>query len=804
MINVVKRNGAVDALDIEKIHRIVSFACEGIEGVSVSEVVLRAKLEFADKIKTKKIQETLIKSATNLISLDTPNYQFVAGRLLMYDLRKEVYGDFAPPSLYSHTKNLVELGFYTSELMNWYSEDEFNEMETFLNHDKDMGLTFASVRQFADKYLVKDKSTGKIYETPQFAYILISATLFYSYPKDTRMKYIKDYYEFISDGAISIPTPVISGVRTTDKQFSSCVLITAGDDRKEISTAGAAIIDYVSNKAGIGLNVGMIRGLGAKIRNGATTHTGIIPFLKFFRSATKSCSQGAIRDGSATFNYPVWHYEVEDLLVLKNNKGIEDNRIRDVDYVVQINGYLYQKMINNDDVFLLDPNCIDGLYDAFFQDQDKFIELYEQAVANPNIRKKKISGRDLFNSIVTERLETGRLYIMNIDKINAHSSFDPNSTTGVRMTNLCCEITLSDVKPLKSLDDPEGRIALCTLSAINMAKVNKTTDFKKLCEMAIRGLDALLSYQDYPVLAAELHTKEYRTLGLGITNLAYWLAKNNLTYGSDKESLEMFHEYMEAFSYYSIKASIKLAKEFGACEKSCNTRYSQGILPIDTYSKAIDEDIINPEYKKDWESLRGDLKKYGIRNATLMAQMPCESSSLTINSTNGIEPIISYIQDKISKSGLIRMVVPEYEKYGNRYDMMWDQPDCEGYLKMVAIMQKFIDQAISTSTFYNPSNYERDKISIKDMKKHILLAYRWGISTLYYARVNPVHKDGSTDDVVITNTKTVDRKLSLFKRFLNKFKKKEIIVNKTIDNDDNVVVEYEDEAQGCAGGACTL
>ena len=727
-ITIIKRDGRKEDLTLDKIHRVVFWATEGLAGVSASELEIKSQLQFYNNIKTKDIQETLIKAAADLISEERPNYQYVAGRLINYALRKEVYNNYKPISLLELVKRNISLNYYTSELLEWYTEQEWVKLDSYIKHDRDMELTYVAMEQFRGKYLVQNRVTGQILETPQAAYMLIAATLFHSYPKETRMHWIREYYEAISTHDISLPTPVMAGVRTPQRQFSSCVLIETDDSLDSINATTSAIVKYVSQKAGIGLGAGRIRALGSPVRNGDTSHTGVIPFYKMFQAAVRSCSQGGVRNGAATLYYPIWHYEVEDLLVLKNSKGIEDNRVRHMDYGVQFSRLFYQRLIKGGDISLFSPNDVPDMFEAFFSDQDKFADLYEKAEANPKLRKKKVKAIDLFSAFMKERKDTGRIYLMNVDNANTHSSFD-ETVAPIKQSNLCCEIDLP-TKPLTHIFDEEGRIALCTLSAINWGNIKDPKDFEKPCALAVRGLDALLSYQNYPVLAAEIATKEYRPLGVGIINLAYWLAKNDLSY-SDKESLAKVDEFAEAWSYYLIKASVDLAKEQGTCGKPEDTKYAKGIVPIDTRKKDID-DLVPYIERMPWAQLREDLKTYGIRNATLMALMPAETSAQIANATNGIEPPRSYISIKQSKHGVLKQVVPEYRRLKNKYELLWDQQSPEGYLNICAVLQKYIDQGISVNTSYNPQFFDDEKIPMSIMLQHVLNFYKYGGKQLYY------------------------------------------------------------------------
>jgi ribonucleoside-diphosphate reductase alpha chain len=727
-IQVIKRNGAKEDLNLDKLHKVVFWATEGISGVSASEVELRSHIQFYNNIKSNEIQEMLIKSAADLITEDNPNYQYVAGRLINFHLRKQVYDRFEPWSLLEIVQKNIDRGLYDKELINYYTEEEWNKLNSYIKHDRDMELTYVAMEQLRGKYLVQNRVTGEIYETPQVAYMLIAATLFANYPKESRLAWVRDYYEAISKHDISLPTPVMAGVRTPQRQFSSCVLIETADSLDSINATASSIVKYVSQKAGIGIGAGSIRAINSPIRNGDTAHTGVIPFFKYFQSAVKSCSQGGVRGGAATLYYPIWHLEVEDLLVLKNNKGTDDTRVRHMDYGVQFNKLMYERLLTGGDITLFSPNDVPGLYEAFFADQDKFRELYETAERNTRIRKKKVKASDLFSSFMGERKDTGRIYLQNVDHSNTHSSFDEKKWP-VRQSNLCAEITLP-TKPLNDINDEDGRIALCTLSAINWGNIKDPKDFEKPCTLAIRGLDALLSYQNYPVRAAELSTKDFRPLGVGIINLAYFLAKNDVSY-SDPAALALVDEYAEAWSYYLIKASADLAAEQGACVLSNDTKYSQGIVPADTRKTDIDE-LVSYQERMPWNKLREQLKTTGIRNATVMALMPAETSAQIANATNGIEPPRAYVSVKQSKHGVLKQVVPGYPRLKNKYELLWDQRSPEGYLKICAILQKWIDQSISTNTSYNPTFYEDDKIPMSEMLKHLVLCYKYGIKTLYY------------------------------------------------------------------------
>jgi len=726
-IQVIKRSGGKDTLDLEKLHKVVFHACSDINGVSPSEVEIKSSLQFYNGITSSEIQEMLIKSAADLISEETPNYQWVAGRLIVYHLRKMVYGDYDPWPLLDIVRRNVEEGWYDPALLEDYTQDEWNELNNYVKHDRDENFTYAAMEQFRGKYLVQNRVTNEIKETPQVAYMLIAATLFADYPKETRMRWVKDYYDAVSNFYISLPTPVMAGVRTPQRQFSSCVLIESDDSLDSINATTSSIVKYVSQKAGIGIGAGSIRALGSPIRKGDAYHTGVIPFYKMFQSATRSCSQGGVRNGAATLYYPIWHYEVEDLLVLKNNKGTEENRVRQMDYGVQFNKLFYERLISNGQITLFSPSDVPGLYEAFFADQDKFREIYERAERNTKLRKKTISATELFSQFMEERKNTGRIYLQNVDNANEHGSFKPELAP-IRQSNLCAEIDLP-TKPLTDFNDDEGEIALCTLSAINWGNIKKPEDFAKPCELAVRGLDALLSYQNYPVKAAERATAGRRPLGVGIINLAYWMAKNGMTYSNP--DLEMIDTFAEAWSYYLIKASADLAVEQGACLWNNETKYSDGITPNQTYKTDVDELVPHKE-RMPWRELREQLKATGIRNSTLMALMPAETSAQISNATNGIEPPRSLVSVKQSKHGILKQVVPGIHHLKNKYELLWDQRSPEGYMTIMAILQKYIDQGISVNTSYNPVFYEDEKISMSEMLRHLMIFYKYGGKQLYY------------------------------------------------------------------------
>ncbi|MFC4654417.1 class 1a ribonucleoside-diphosphate reductase subunit alpha [Rheinheimera marina] len=734
---VTKRDGQREALDLDKIHRVIDWAAEGLSNVSVSQVELRSHIQFYDGIKTSDIHETIIKAAADLISKETPDYQYMAARLAIFHLRKKAYGQFEPPKLYDHVVKMVESKRYDAHILADYTPEELAQLDGFIHHERDMDFSYAAVKQLEGKYLVQNRVTGEIYESAQFLYILVAACLFANYPKATRLDFIRRFYDAVSTFKISLPTPIMSGVRTPTRQFSSCVLIECGDSLDSINATSSAIVKYVSQRAGIGINAGRIRALGSPIRNGEAFHTGCIPFYKHFQTAVKSCSQGGVRGGAATLFYPLWHLEVESLLVLKNNRGVEENRVRHLDYGVQFNRLMYTRMIKDDMITLFSPSDVPGLYDAFFEDQEKFEALYVQYENDSSIRKKRIKALELFTLFMQERASTGRIYLQNVDHCNTHSPFNPKYAP-VRQSNLCLEIALP-TKPLEDVNDPNGEIALCTLSAFNLGAISNLDELEELAELAVRALDSLLDYQDYPIPAAYHASMGRRTLGIGVINYAYYLAKNGVKY-SDGSANGLTHRTFEAIQYYLMKASNKLAREFGACPKFNETTYAEGILPIDTYKKDLDKVCAEP-LQYDWEQLRKDVVQYGLRNSTLSALMPSETSSQISNATNGIEPPRGHISIKASKDGILKQVVPEYERLKDSYELLWDMPGNDGYLSLVAIMQKFIDQTISANTNYDPGKFDGGKVPMKLLLKDLLTAYKLGVKTMYYHNT----RDGASD-----------------------------------------------------------
>lgn len=757
--SVTKRTGNLEDFDIEKVHQVLMWATEDLTGVSVSEIEIKAQMQFYGGIPTSEIHEALIKSAADLISESVPNYQFVAARLAIYTLRKQVYNQHQPIHIKQQVINCITAGVYDPTILDLYDDDEWDKIQRIVKHDRDDLLSYAAVEQFRGKYLIQDRVTNEYFETPQMLYILIAAILFSGYDKDIRLKYVRDYYDAISMGpksTITLPTPILAGVRTPTRQFSSCVLIEVGDSLESINEGASSIVDYASKRAGIGLNLGRIRSKGSTVKGGEIYHTGNIPFYKYMQSALKSCSQGGIRGGSATVYYPLWHTEVEDLLVLKNNKGTEETRVRHMDYGVQLNGFLLQRLIDGKDITLFDPHEVPDLYDAFFQDQDSFALLYVQYEKKRSIKKSSIPASELFNVLVIERNNTGRVYIQFVDHSNTHSSFKTD-TSPVRMSNLCLEITLPTAPLVRNsrlpydehtiaqtaslsteeFRDEYGEIALCTLSSFNWGAIHSPEDFKKPADLAIRALDELLDYQDYPMISAGVPATKRRSLGVGVCNLAYFIAKHGNKY-SDQSANDLVNEYSEAMSFWLLTASNNLAKEKGACEWYNETKYSQGILPMDTYKKSVDALLTTPHYL-NWTKLRADIAKSGLRHSTVMSLMPVESSSQLINATNGIEPPRSSVSTKISKTGPLKQVVPEIHRFKNKYEYLWDIKSPRGYIEKAAIMQKWTDQSISTNTSYNPTLLPGGKLSTSLLLSDIIYAYSLGVKTLYYQNTN----DGS-------------------------------------------------------------
>ncbi|NOH79629.1 ribonucleoside-diphosphate reductase subunit alpha [Vibrio sp. RE86] len=737
-LTVTKRDGRKESIDLEKIHRVITWAAEGLDNVSVSQVELRAHIQFYEGITTTDIHETIIKSAADLISEETPDYQYLAARLAVFHLRKKAYGQYEPPALYDHVSHLIEMGKYDQHILEDYTKAELDELDDYLDHKRDLDFSYAAVKQLEGKYFVQNRVSGEIYESAQFLYILVAACLFANYPKATRLDYIKRFYDATSTFKISLPTPIMSGVRTPTRQFSSCVLIECGDSLDSINATASSIVRYVSQRAGIGINAGRIRALGSEIRNGEAFHTGCIPFYKYFQTAVKCCSQGGVRGGAATVFYPLWHGESQALMVLKNNRGVEENRVRHMDYGVQLNRLMYQRLVEGGNITLFSPYDVPGLYDAFFEDQEEFERLYVKYENDPSIKKETVKAVEMFSILMQERASTGRIYIQNVDHCNTHSPFDAK-VAPVRQSNLCLEIALP-TKPLVNVEDDSGEIALCTLSAFNLGAIKSLDDFEELSELVVRALDALLDYQDYPLPAAYKSTMNRRTLGVGVINFAYYLAKNGVKY-SDGSANGLTHRTFEAIQYYLLKASVALAKEQGKCPSFDETNYAKGLLPIDTYKKDVDL-ICDEELHYDWDGLREEIVTHGLRNSTLTALMPSETSSQISNATNGIEPPRGYVSVKASKDGILKQVVPEFTKYKDNYELLWNIGSNNGYLHLVGIMQKFVDQAISANTNYDPSRFESGKVPMKKLLQDLLTAYKFGVKTLYYHNT----RDGASDD----------------------------------------------------------
>ena len=732
-IKVKKRDDRIESLDLEKMHLMVDEACQGLAGVSASQVEMKSGIQFYDGITTQEIQEILIRSASDLIDLEHPNYQFVAARLLLFAVRKQIYGKMRElPSLEQHIYSCVNIQVYDYGIFDKYSLEEISKADSFINHDRDFDFTYAGLRQVVDKYLVQDRSNGGVYETPQFMYMMIALTIFAEYPKETRMSYVKRYYDAISKHKLNIPTPIMAGVRTPLRQFASCVLVDVDDTLDSIFSSDMAIGKYVAQRAGIGINAGRIRGINAKIRGGEVQHTGVIPFLKKFESTVRCCTQNGIRGGSATVHFPIWHQEIEDIIVLKNNKGTEDNRVRKLDYSIQISKIFYERFIANGEISLFSPHDVPGLYDAF--GTDAFDDLYVRYESDEFTPRKTIGAQELILDILKERAETGRLYLMNIDHCNSHSSFKDK----VSMSNLCQEITLPTY-PINHIDDGLGEIALCILSAINVGKVVSDSELEELCDLSVRSLEELIDYQDYPVEAARIATKARRSLGIGFIGLAHYLAKLGYNYSS-QEAWDAVHGLSESFQYYLLKSSNQVAKEKGHCEYFGRTKYADGILPIDTYKKEVDE-ICSEELVHDWESLRASINEFGLRHSTLSAQMPSESSSVVSNATNGIEPPRDYLSIKKSKKGPLKQIVPQYGTLKKNYTLLWDMPDNKGYIHVVAVMQKFFDQAISGNWSYNPENYPDNEVPVSVMANDFLTTYKYGWKTSYYQNTYDMKSD---------------------------------------------------------------
>ena len=740
--NVRKRSGSIESLDLNKMHKIVDEACKDLAGVSASQVEINSGIQFYDGITTAEIQEILIKSASDLIELESPNYQFVAARLLLFGVRKKLWGRIhEAPSLGNHITKCIREGVYDPHFTSKYTDQEIDELDSYIDHDRDYLFTYAGLRQVTDKYLVQDRSTGDLYETPQFMYIMIAATMFSEYPQETRLDYVKRYYDAISRHRINIPTPVMGGVRTPIRQFASCVLVDIDDTLDSIFSSDMAIGKYVAQRAGIGINAGRIRGINSKIRGGEVQHTGVVPFLKKFEATVRCCTQNGIRGGSATVHFPIWHKEIRDIIVLKNNKGTEDNRVRKLDYSIQLSKLFYERFIENKEITLFSPHDVPDLYESF--GTDRFDELYCSYELDESIPRTTVNAQELILDLLKERAETGRIYLMNMDHVNSHSSFKDK----VEMSNLCQEITLPTT-PLQHIDDRDGEIALCILSAINVGTLRNLDQLEELCDLSVRGLDALIDFQGYPVKAAELGTINRRSLGIGYIGLAHYLAKHHVSY-DDPKAWELVHDLTEAFQYYLLKASNQLAKEQGKCGYFDKTKYADGILPIDTYKKDVDE-IVQNNSKYDWSSLRDSIREFGLRNSTLSAQMPSESSSVVSNATNGLEPPRGYLSIKKSKKGPLKQIVPSYQSLKSYYTLLWEMKGNDGYIKVVSVMQKFFDQAISGNWSYNPENYPDNEVPVTVMAQDFLTTFKYGWKTSYYQNTY----DNKTDEVEVEEDKS--------------------------------------------------
>jgi ribonucleoside-diphosphate reductase alpha chain len=756
-IHVIKRNGESVPLDISKIQRQVAYGCKGIDNVSPSMIEIKAQIQLHDGIHTKTIDELLLKAMVDLIDesentdINDVNYQYVAGRQKVSMLRKEVYGQYEPPSLYEIITKNVQLGMYTPELLQWYTKEEWDIIDLFMDHSKDENYTYAAIAQLAEKYLVQNRATGQIFETPQVRYAIAAATAFHNEPKEKRLKYVKEYYECASDGHFTLATPVLAGLGTTTKQFSSCVLISSDDTLDSIFAAGEMMAKYASKRAGIGLEIGRIRPLGAPIRNGEIKHTGMIPFLKKWFGDLRSCSQGGVRNASCTVTFPVWHYQFEDLIVLKNNQGTEETRVRQMDYSVVVNKMFWNRYKKNENITLFDPHEVPNLYEAFYSDTEEFERLYTMYESKKGLRKKVLPAVEIFkNGILKERTDTGRIYLVNIDNVINQGPFD-TKVDPIYQSNLCQEILLP-TKPFQRIEDEKGRIALCTLGSVNWGAFKNPQDMRKACRVLVRSLSNLLSYQDFLSIQSKLANEDFEPLGVGITNLAYWHAKRHLRYGTN-EGLAEVKRWMEHQAYYLTEMSVELAQERGPCKNSSRTYYGKGIFPWERRAEGANE-LTDFSPSMDWEPLREKLKQYGIRNATLMAIAPVESSSVVLNSTNGIELPMELISVKESKAGSFVQVVPEYKRLKNRYQLMWDQHDCIDYLKTSAVLAVYIDQSISTNTFYNPAYFPEGKVSATLIAKNLMLAYKWGLKTIYYSLINKMgSKAALKDDNVIEFTK---------------------------------------------------
>lgn len=735
-MHVTKRDGSTQPFDREKVERVLFWAVGELKGVSVAAISKIAEASVYDGITTAELHSVITQAAAQLIGVEEgfhPNYALVAGRLEMFRARKEAYRQYDYPHLAQHTQKLIEDGIYDKELLEPYTVDQLEELNAYVRPERDMQFHYAGAMQMTTKYLIKNRVTGRIYDAPQHAAMLIGmAVLPTRYQGEELVQQVKDFYDVVTTFEGSLPTPIWGGVRTPLRQFSSCVVVEAGDSLAEINAASDVASLYGAARAGLGINPGMIRAEGSAVRGGLAYHTGIVPFIKKIEASVKACSQGGIRGASATLFYPLWHLEFESLVVLKNNKGLELNRARRMDHCFQLNGYLWERLQRGENITLFSPHEVPGMYDAFFADTELWIRLYEDAERDPRYRKKVMTAAEVFTALLMERFETSRIYLMHVDHCNTHSSFVPEIAP-IRQSNLCVEVCLP-TKPLQTVDDAMGEVSLCTLAGVNMGKVLTNGQLRRVTRVLVNFLDALLDYQDYVVPAARNATMKYRPLGVGITNYANWLAKHEARY-SDGSGNNLTHAYMEAFQYYLIEASVDLAKRFGAAPGFHATKYARGLMPIDHYKQAVDE-LHDEPLHMDWDGLRAEVMRHGMRNCTLSALMPCESSSQVSNSTNGIEPPRELVSVKGNADMTITQVVPDYDELKGVYETLWEMPDNEGYLALVGIMQKFVDQSISTNTSYYPDRFPDGKVPLQVIVRELLLAYRWGVKTLYYNNVN--------------------------------------------------------------------
>jgi ribonucleoside-diphosphate reductase alpha chain len=754
-ITVVKRNGSREPLALEKWQAQIAKVCAGTADVSQSMIEIKAQLHFYDGISTREIDGITLRAIVDLIDVEAnpdvghTNYQYVAGKQRLSMLRKDVYGSYAPPRLYEIVKRNVGVGLYTPELLEWYTQEDWDRMDAMIDHSRDEEYSYAAIEQLIEKYLVRNRATKEIYETPQVRYMVAAATVFHrEEPNSTRMRYIKEYYNCASDGLFTLATPVLAGLGTPTKQFSSCVLIRSDDDLDSIFASGEMMAKYASKRAGIGLEIGRLRPLGAPIRGGEIMHTGMIPFLKKWFGDLRSCSQGGIRNASATVFYPVWHHQFDDLIVLKNNQGTEETRVRHMDYGVVLNAMFWRRFKNRENITFFDPNEVPDLYEAFYRDTSLFEELYTRYERQPGLRKKVMSAEEVFKGgILKERTDTGRIYLVFIDNVMNQGPFDTEYHT-IYQSNLCCEILLP-TRPFRRLDDADGRIALCTLGSINWGAFRNPEDMRRACRILQRSLCNILDYQDFLSIQSKLSNDEIQPLGIGVTNLAYWHAKRGLEYGN-ADALQEVKSWVEHQAYYLTEATVELARERGRCLDSDRTWYGRGTFPWERRAAAVNE-LADFSPELDWEHLREQMKQHGVRNATLMAIAPVESSSVVINSTNGIEMPMSLISTKESKAGSFTQVVPDYQRLKNRYQLMWEQRDCIGYIKTAAVLAAYVDQSISTNTFYNPAWFPERKVPTTLIAGNLMQAHRWGLKTFYYSLINKQGAKATDENIPLSS-----------------------------------------------------